>query len=160
MAKNSTYWAVTNAGFNSETFPRLKDIMFVTEPEAAAIYTSRYFKEEMRLEFLKVRTLLLRLSCFLTVRLAERMFHSLRCWRWNGGYRLVSSEATGTKARAQAYRVSNWAQVRLHLHRPRFQGLAEEVTWRQILPGIGTECRSKSDLWYGRTSATRSHGSI
>jgi hypothetical protein len=52
-ARNSTYRAVTKAGFNKKTFPKLEDIMFITEPEAAAIYTARYF-DELNEQFLKV----------------------------------------------------------------------------------------------------------
>ncbi|KIW07011.1 uncharacterized protein PV09_01906 [Verruconis gallopava] len=51
-AMNSTYRAVTKAGFNEKTFPKLEDVMFVTEPEAAAIYTARYY-EELNEQFLK-----------------------------------------------------------------------------------------------------------
>ena len=36
---------MTNAGFNRESFPRLNDVILVTEPEAAAVYTARYLKE-------------------------------------------------------------------------------------------------------------------
>lgn len=43
-----------NAGFNSITFPKLRDIVMVTEPEAAAIYTARYLKEKHGRDFLKV----------------------------------------------------------------------------------------------------------
>lgn len=42
------------AGFNEKTFPNLKDIIMVTEPEAAAVYTARHLKKEMGKEFLKV----------------------------------------------------------------------------------------------------------
>lgn len=52
-AKNSTYHAVTNAGFDRKFFPLLKDIIFVTEPEAAAIYTARHLKNTMGGDFLK-----------------------------------------------------------------------------------------------------------
>jgi hypothetical protein len=45
---------VRNAGFNESTFPNLGDIIMVTEPEAAAIYTARYLKERLGEEFLKV----------------------------------------------------------------------------------------------------------
>ncbi len=51
---NSTYRALTQAGFNQTTFPRLKDIIFVTEPEAAAIFTAREEKLAMGREYLKV----------------------------------------------------------------------------------------------------------
>lgn len=36
------------------TFPKLESIIFVTEPEAAAIYTARYLKGSMGQDFLKV----------------------------------------------------------------------------------------------------------
>jgi len=42
------------AGFNNENFPRLNNMILVTEPEAAAIYTARYLKEVMGQDFLKV----------------------------------------------------------------------------------------------------------
>jgi hypothetical protein len=52
---NSTYKAALQAGFNDKTFPRLSEVIFVTEPEAAAIYTARYLREDKRISFLKVR---------------------------------------------------------------------------------------------------------
>jgi hypothetical protein len=51
---NSTYRALTNAGFNQTYFPQLRDVMFVTESEAAAIYTARYLKDREGTEFLRV----------------------------------------------------------------------------------------------------------
>lgn len=36
MAMNSTYRALTTAGFNRTNFPRLQDVLFITESEAAA----------------------------------------------------------------------------------------------------------------------------
>ncbi|KAH7417779.1 hypothetical protein BKA64DRAFT_761386 [Cadophora sp. MPI-SDFR-AT-0126] len=45
-ARNATYRAVTLAGFNGDTFPRLENIKMLAEPEAAAVYTARYLKEE------------------------------------------------------------------------------------------------------------------
>jgi hypothetical protein len=53
-AKNSTFRAVTGAGFNRDTFERLNHVMFITESEAAAIYTARYLKDESTDKFLKV----------------------------------------------------------------------------------------------------------
>lgn len=53
-AKNSTLRAIKKAGFNEQTFPNLTDIIMVTEPEAAAIYTARHLKEDKKTEFLKV----------------------------------------------------------------------------------------------------------
>jgi hypothetical protein len=55
MAMNSTYRALTKAGFNRESFPNLQDVMFITEPEAAALYTARHYRDEMSQEFLEVR---------------------------------------------------------------------------------------------------------
>jgi molecular chaperone DnaK (HSP70) len=52
-AQNSTLRAIRTAGFNEQTFPNLVSIMMVAEPEAAAIYTARYLKEDKRTEFLK-----------------------------------------------------------------------------------------------------------
>jgi hypothetical protein len=54
MAMNSTYRALTKAGFNRENFPNLQDVMFITEPEAAALYTARHYRDEMSQEFLEV----------------------------------------------------------------------------------------------------------
>lgn len=45
-AKNSTFRALTQAGFNNDTFKELKSMMLVSEPEAAAIYTARYLNEK------------------------------------------------------------------------------------------------------------------
>ncbi|KAI4955558.1 hypothetical protein J4E91_001419 [Alternaria rosae] len=47
MAMNSTYRALMKAGFNRTNFPRLQDVMFVTEPEAAAVYTARHYRDEL-----------------------------------------------------------------------------------------------------------------
>ncbi|OQV06071.1 hypothetical protein CLAIMM_10703 [Cladophialophora immunda] len=58
-AKNSTFRALTNAGFNQEYFPKLANVLFITEPEAAAIYTARYLKDEIHEIFLKPN------SCFI-----------------------------------------------------------------------------------------------
>lgn len=44
------------AGFNQEAFPRLKDVIVVTEPEAAAAYTARQLREEEGRDFLKVNS--------------------------------------------------------------------------------------------------------
>ncbi|KAI9868488.1 MAG: hypothetical protein M1813_005932 [Trichoglossum hirsutum] len=52
-AKNSTLRAVKKAGFNEESFPNLQDIIMVSEPEAAAIYTARYLKENAKKELLR-----------------------------------------------------------------------------------------------------------
>ncbi|OAL26658.1 hypothetical protein AYO20_09999 [Fonsecaea nubica] len=52
-AKNSTFRALTTAGFNQHNFPKLASVLFITEPEAAAIYTARYLKDEVREIFLK-----------------------------------------------------------------------------------------------------------
>ncbi|KAJ4365713.1 hypothetical protein N0V83_008333 [Neocucurbitaria cava] len=53
MAQNSTYRALTKAGFNRANFPRLQDILFITESEAAALYVARYYRDEKGQEFLK-----------------------------------------------------------------------------------------------------------
>lgn len=53
-ALNSTYRAVTTAGFSRVNFPKLNDILFVTESEAAARYTVRHYKEEKASDFLHV----------------------------------------------------------------------------------------------------------
>lgn len=53
MAMNSTFRALTKAGFNKENFPKLEDVMFITEPEAAALYTARHYRDELREEFLR-----------------------------------------------------------------------------------------------------------
>ena len=53
MAMNSTYRALTRAGFNQLNFPRLQDILFLTESEAASIYTARHYRDERTEEFLQ-----------------------------------------------------------------------------------------------------------
>ncbi|KAF1828846.1 hypothetical protein BDW02DRAFT_200221 [Decorospora gaudefroyi] len=55
MAMNSTYRALTKAGFNKDNFPKLQPIMFITEPEAAALYTARYYRDEKEEDFLQER---------------------------------------------------------------------------------------------------------
>jgi len=54
MAMNSTYRALTRAGFNQKNFPLLGDVMFITESEAAAHYVARSYRDERGQEFLKV----------------------------------------------------------------------------------------------------------
>jgi hypothetical protein len=54
MAINSMYRALRKAGFNKQTFPRLQDVMFISESEAAAHYVARYYRDEKSREFLKV----------------------------------------------------------------------------------------------------------
>ena len=45
-AKNSTFRAIRAAGFNENNFPLLRNYMLVTEPEAAAVYTAHYMRQE------------------------------------------------------------------------------------------------------------------
>ena len=52
---NSTYRALTAAGFNTESFPKLEEVILVTEPEAAAQYTAKFVRDSIGYEFLKVR---------------------------------------------------------------------------------------------------------
>lgn len=52
-AQNATFVAVKRAGFNTTAFPKLRDIIMVTEPEAAAICAARCLKEDAGREFLK-----------------------------------------------------------------------------------------------------------
>lgn len=54
MAINSTYRALSKAGFNRANFPRLQEVMFITESEAAAHYVARFYRDERGQEFLKV----------------------------------------------------------------------------------------------------------
>jgi hypothetical protein len=54
MAMNSTYRALTKAGFNQKNFPKLQDVMFITESEAAAHYVARFYRDEKRQDILKV----------------------------------------------------------------------------------------------------------
>jgi len=56
-AKNSTFRALTRAGFNNDTFPQLRDMLLVSEPEAAAIYTAQFLKERNGARFFKVSAL-------------------------------------------------------------------------------------------------------
>ncbi|KAF2733043.1 hypothetical protein EJ04DRAFT_513478 [Polyplosphaeria fusca] len=53
MAMNSTYKAMWNAGFNDETFARLRDVIFISEPEAAALFTARYLEDASNGNFLR-----------------------------------------------------------------------------------------------------------
>ncbi|KAF4627180.1 hypothetical protein G7Y89_g10974 [Cudoniella acicularis] len=52
-AKNSTFRALTRAGFNDQSFPELKQVLLISEPEAAALYFARYLKEENGDDFFK-----------------------------------------------------------------------------------------------------------
>jgi hypothetical protein len=60
MAMNSTYRALIKAGFNRTSFPKLQDIMFITEPEAAALYTARHYRDEVAQTTLQVGLMRLR----------------------------------------------------------------------------------------------------
>jgi len=51
---NSTYRALMTAGFNRTNFPKLRDVMFITEPEAAAVYTARHYRDELAQTTLRV----------------------------------------------------------------------------------------------------------
>jgi hypothetical protein len=42
-AQNLTFRAVNKAGFTKKYFKGLRDIIFVTEPEAAALYSIKWF---------------------------------------------------------------------------------------------------------------------
>ena len=53
-AKNSTFRAVSSAGFNKARIPNLQDTMMLSEPVAAASYTARCLKEELGKDFLRV----------------------------------------------------------------------------------------------------------
>jgi hypothetical protein len=53
-AKNSTFRAVRKAGFNEENFPGLDQIIMVSEPEAAAIFTTRFLTKDKKKHFLKL----------------------------------------------------------------------------------------------------------
>ena len=53
MAMNSTFRALTKAGFNRVNFPKLEEVMFITEPEAAALYTARHYRDEKAEDFLR-----------------------------------------------------------------------------------------------------------
>ena len=66
MAMNSTFRAMTKAGFNRANFPRLQEVLFITESEAAALYVARYYRDEKGQEFLKVH-LMQRLVMFLLI---------------------------------------------------------------------------------------------
>ncbi|KAH0556986.1 hypothetical protein GP486_005225 [Trichoglossum hirsutum] len=111
-AKNSTFRAVKNAGFNEETFPNLNDIVMVSEPEAAAIYTARYLKEDKGKEFLRASALTnyicqrrhLRFyrpggleRCEATCR---RVLRSVRRRRRDGRPHILQGHATRTDSRA------------------------------------------------------------
>ena len=65
MAMNSTYRALMKAGFNRMNFPRLHDIMFITEPEAAAVYTARHYRDELSQTTLQVCWILMERPLFL-----------------------------------------------------------------------------------------------
>jgi hypothetical protein len=55
MAKNSTLRAIRKAGFNETAFPNLQELIMVSEPEAAAVYTARALQQSLGSSFLKVR---------------------------------------------------------------------------------------------------------
>jgi hypothetical protein len=46
--------ALTRAGFTAEIFPRLEEMLLISEPEAAAVYTARFLREKDGIEFIKV----------------------------------------------------------------------------------------------------------
>jgi len=56
-ATNSTLRAIASAGLNEYSYPSLKDVIVVTEPEAAAMFTARSLKEDKNTDFLQVRLL-------------------------------------------------------------------------------------------------------
>ena len=56
-AKNLTFQTVNKAGFTKRYFGGLRDIVFMTEPEAAALYSIKYFMAEEGGEILGVYSL-------------------------------------------------------------------------------------------------------
>lgn len=52
-ARNATFKALSDAGFNASRFPTMRDMIMVTEPEAAAYFTARHLQETRGGEFLK-----------------------------------------------------------------------------------------------------------
>jgi hypothetical protein len=76
MAMNSTYRALTKAGFNQKNFPRLGDVMFITESEAAAHYVARSYRDERGQEFLKVSKIDLSLAAA-DINQGESIFRAL-----------------------------------------------------------------------------------
>jgi hypothetical protein len=46
LAKNRTFRAISKAGFDESNFRRLRDVIMVSEPEAAALYTLKDLREQ------------------------------------------------------------------------------------------------------------------
>ncbi|KAH7115268.1 hypothetical protein B0J11DRAFT_471111 [Dendryphion nanum] len=53
-AMNSTFRAISAAGLNQQSFPMLKEVIFVSESEAAAVYTARYLRDTFGQDFLQL----------------------------------------------------------------------------------------------------------
>jgi hypothetical protein len=52
--------ALTRAGLTAKIFPQLEEMLLISEPEAAAVYTARFLREKNGIEFIKV-------GCYVTV---------------------------------------------------------------------------------------------
>ena len=46
--------ALTRAGFTAKIFPQLEEMLLISEPEAAAVYTARFLREKDGIDFIKV----------------------------------------------------------------------------------------------------------
>jgi hypothetical protein len=85
---NSTYRALTKAGFNQLNFPKLREVMFITESEAAAHYVARFYRDEKGQQILKVGDLVHTITYWrplLTRNAGKSIFHTLRCRWWYCG---------------------------------------------------------------------------
>ena len=78
---NSTYRALIKAGFSQSSFPKLQDVMFITEPEAATVYTVRHYRDELAQTTLQV-CLIWRWYYFHEAKnnAGRSKLYTLRCW--------------------------------------------------------------------------------
>lgn len=51
---NATFRAISKAGLNKAKFPALREVIFVSESEAAALFTARFIRESLGFDFLRV----------------------------------------------------------------------------------------------------------
>ncbi|KAG0645461.1 hypothetical protein D0Z07_8512 [Hyphodiscus hymeniophilus] len=75
-ATNSTLRAIASAGLDESSYPSLRNVMVVTEPEAAALFTARSLKEDKNTDFLRPN------DCFILCDAGGGTVVSSLCFPW------------------------------------------------------------------------------
>ena len=83
-AINRTFRAVTEAGFNADHFPNLREIVMLSEPEATALSIAKTIRTRFGERPLVVSFVRCPYVAISAENLARGCFRCLRCW-WRHG---------------------------------------------------------------------------